>query len=105
MNHLQERAVIRTLEGSVLLSWCERIGRLIWLAAERSRTVAAAECMLSSTRAHRGVTLLVAVAVHLMLMIVVRPAHAYWLIVPVGAGVAAAVLLMTRARQLPASRG
>jgi hypothetical protein len=37
------------------------------------------------------------------LMSLVRPAHGYWLSVPVCAGVAAAVL-MTRAPRLPASR-
>lgn len=105
MNDMQERSVIRTLEASVLLSWIERIGRSLGRAAERSWSVAAAERLLSSARAHAGVTLLVAVAVHLLLMIIVRPAKAYWLIVPGCAAVAAVVLLVTRARQLPASRG
>jgi sugar phosphate permease len=103
VNDAREAVVIRTLETSVLLSWIERMAQSVRLAADRSRSFGAAKRVWSNTSANAGLTLVVAVAVHLLLMMIVRPAHAYWLIVPACAAVAA-VVLMARARQRPPSR-
>ena len=103
MNDAREAVVIRTLETSVLLSWIERMAQSVWLAAARSRSFGAARRVWSGASANAAVTVAVAVTVHLLLMTLVRPAQAYWLIVPACAGVAA-VVLMIRARQRPPSR-
>ena len=98
MNDSPEQSVRRTLETSVLLSWMERTARSIWRAADHSWSFRAARRVWFHTSANAGVTLVVAVAVHLLSMLIARPAHGYGLIVPACAGVAA-VVLMTRVRQ------
>jgi hypothetical protein len=103
MNDPRDRAVLGTLDTSLLVSWIERTAHSVWSAADRSVVIGAARHVWSNASANAGVTLLVAVAVHLLLMSFVRPAHGYWLSVPVCAGLAAAVL-MTRARRFPGSR-
>lgn len=93
MTPADDRIVVGVVERSAIVQAVERVAARVGQAARTSRTRAAAQTIARATQRSLGVTILAAVAAHVVLMgVVVRPVSWYWLIVP-GVFAAAGALL------------
>ena len=96
----QSLVVLDVVQRSVVFGRVERLGRLFRRAALDSHAVRGLRHVSVSVSAHAGITLLAAVFVHTMLVgAVVRPANAYWLLLPSMAAVAGILLIILPRRR------
>ena len=97
---MSDTEVVRVAAASALV---QATARLI----DRARVAAASSIAVSTVRrlgkrvaTHAGVTLATATAVHVLLVgIVNRPGHWYWLVLPSMAGAVAVVLVLIQRRR------
>lgn len=97
MTQPDERVVVGVIERSVLVTMVERLAFRLRTAATRSRAFEAARPIIHAAARYGGVTILAAVATHVLLVSAVSPPPSwYWLILPALFTVAGAALIVLR---------
>lgn len=100
MSELDDQSVLDIVQRSVVIDRLERLGRRLRRAALDSRILRKCTQLGGSVSTHAGITVLVAVFVHIVLVgAVVGPGNAYWLLLPSMAAVAGILLIIVQRRR------
>ena len=92
---ISDRDLMRVIEGSAIFRAIDRFVSRLVIGFSHSRLVPQIKYQAKHAAAHRGATLLTAVAVHVLLVATLgRPMLWYWLILPALFAVAGLLLLL-----------
>jgi hypothetical protein len=97
---VSDTEVVRVAAASVLVQAIARVIDRVRAAAASSIAVSTARHLWNRAAQHAGITLATATGVHVLLVgIVNRPGHWYWLVLPSIAGAVAVVLVLIPRRR------